>query len=253
MDSPMTASPPRAPLCDPSSSTASPDALAGAAILRQLKAQTATEATISELKQDARTIGEDRFAMGPGRKRSRAWEQLPENDPLHRREKKTRSAYVSRFRNEAYRSLLERRIEAGAVENAKTHERLQAVKDEQDRLRADMALLQKQVEAARKDTANAPPVATEAPAFNAPPPLALAPVPCLAPTRPCSPPREDERQIPDSPVSPVSTSMEASDQALTDALEIAPEDPFALLPAALTRIIFTDLSPIGTETFPFPE
>lgn len=93
-------------------------------LVRQIKAQTAAEAALENLRCEARRQAETAYAQGPGRKRVRGWETLPETNAIYRREKKTRSAYVSRFKAKEYERLLENRLHVVSISNDETRQTL---------------------------------------------------------------------------------------------------------------------------------
>ncbi len=80
-------------------------------IMLHLRAESEAYAALEMLRDEALCRGELSYNAGPGKRRPRDWESLPEDDPLFRKEKKTKSAYVSRFRAKEYEQLLEGKVE----------------------------------------------------------------------------------------------------------------------------------------------
>lgn len=111
-------------------------------LVLQIRAQTAAEGALEKLRTEARTKAELAYANGPGRKRYRGWETLPESDPVFRREKKTRSAYVSRFKAKEYEQLLERSVADSEELNEEHRMTLESTEASNNALRAQIRALQ---------------------------------------------------------------------------------------------------------------
>lgn len=114
-------------------------------VVLQLRAESAAYAALESLREAALARGEARYAAGPGKRRPRNWELLSEDDPVFRAEKKTRSAYVSRFRAKEYETLLEDRVAAGEDALTDTRGRLTAESAENATLKEQLARLRAQV------------------------------------------------------------------------------------------------------------
>lgn len=96
---------------------------------------------LARLRTEASARAERDYEAGPATRRPQGWEQLGEDDPTFLREKKTRSAYVSRFRAQHYAQLLEEGVEAGEASVAMQRIALAREADENARLRAEVSKL----------------------------------------------------------------------------------------------------------------
>lgn len=147
---------------------------------------------LEELRAQSRAIGERMYFAGPGAKRPRKVEALPDSNPAKKKLKKNMSAYVSRFAAKEYEGLLAKTVSESERELAKAW----SLRDDTQRdnliMREQVARLQAQVakHGSGKDGSGGPPASAPA---EAPPSVwrtsALSlPVP--------------ERQLPDPPVVP---------------------------------------------------
>lgn len=190
-------------------------------LVLQIRAQTAAETNLECLRTEARHKAELAYAAGPGRKRVRGWEMLPESDPVFRREKKTRSAYVSRFKAKEYEQLLESSLADAEAGNDSRRATLRGTAAENSVLLAQIRALQAQL---------------------------VVPAPSM------TPPPENESMLTGSPLSTVTLSpLSSVPDEPTKAAELAPFslDSYPLI--GLSKLpIFEDWSSDESEESAFP-
>ena len=112
---------------------------------------TRAKRAIENIKEISRIEGESKFERGPGKRRRPQWSSLSESDPAYRKEKKTRSAYVSRYTAQIYETRLEECVAASEKQSKAMKASLSFLHEENEKLRAEMRNVQTLVEqSARK-------------------------------------------------------------------------------------------------------
>jgi hypothetical protein len=105
---------------------------------------------LEELRAQSRAIGERMYFAGPGAKRPRKIESMPDTNPAKKKLKKNMSAYVSRFAAKEYETLLaeavslsEAKLAAARLARDRVQAENQAMRDEVARLSGELVRVQR--------------------------------------------------------------------------------------------------------------
>lgn len=103
----------------------------GLSLTVQDEASVQAHMKIDNLQKRARVAGEEYYDRGPAKRAVKGWMDLPEGHALKKREKKKRSAYVSREATKVYESLLADYVKQ--IENECTEKRNEILAETEER------------------------------------------------------------------------------------------------------------------------